>query len=89
MLYFSGGLLGENFVVRQILPLLTNVVRSCIDASYMTKPEPMQNWSYLALIDCLMSLDGLLSVLPADVVIKELIEVCDLIYLPCTTFLLN
>ncbi|XP_058209044.1 protein GFS12 isoform X1 [Rhododendron vialii] len=69
-----GGLLGENFVVRQILPLLTNVVRSCIDASYMTKPEPMQNWSYLALIDCLMSLDGLLSVLPMDVVIKELIE---------------
>ncbi|PSR97851.1 hypothetical protein CEY00_Acc24500 [Actinidia chinensis var. chinensis] len=69
-----GGLLGENFVVRQILPLLRNVVHSCIDASYMTKPEPMQSWSYLALIDCLMTLDGLLVVLPTDVVIKELIE---------------
>lgn len=69
-----GGLLGQNFVVRQILPLLTNVVHSCIDASYMTKPEPMQSWSYLALTDCLMSLDGLLAVLSTDVVIKELIE---------------
>ncbi|KAI7984174.1 Protein GFS12 [Camellia lanceoleosa] len=69
-----GGLLGENFVVRQILPLLRNVVNSCIDASYMTKPEPMQIWSSLALIDCLMTLDGLLAVLPMEVLIKELIE---------------
>ena len=68
-----------------ILPLLRNVVHSCIDASYMTKPEPMQSWSYLALIDCLMTLDGLLVVLPTDVVIKELIEVWDLMI----TFHLN
>ncbi|KAL7197332.1 hypothetical protein ACSBR2_019972 [Camellia fascicularis] len=46
-----GGLLEENFVVRQILPLLRNVVNSCVDASYMTKPEPMQIWSSLALND--------------------------------------
>ncbi|XP_052207583.1 protein GFS12 [Diospyros lotus] len=69
-----GGLLGEDFVVRQILPLLRNVVHSCIDASYMHKPEPMQSWSSLALIDCLMTLDGLVAVLPKEVVIKELIE---------------
>ncbi|KAL7225160.1 hypothetical protein ACSBR1_020526 [Camellia fascicularis] len=61
-----GGLLEENFVVRQILPLLRNVVNSCVDASYMTKPEPMQIWSSLALNDI-----GL----PMEVVIKELIEV--------------
>ncbi|CAL5391322.1 unnamed protein product [Camellia sinensis] len=69
-----GGLLGENFVARQILPLLRNVVNSCVDASYMTKPEPMQIWSSLALMDCLMTLDGLLAVLPTEVVLKELIE---------------
>ncbi|KAE9455044.1 hypothetical protein C3L33_13054, partial [Rhododendron williamsianum] len=68
-----GGLLGENFVVRQILPLLTNVVRSCIDASYMTKPEPMQNWSYLALIDCLMSLDGMLD---RELVLRASYAIC-------------
>ncbi|CAL5423981.1 unnamed protein product [Camellia sinensis] len=69
-----GSLLGENFVARQILPLLRNVVNSCVDASYMTKPEPMQIWSSLALMDCLMTLDGLLAVLPTEVVLKELIE---------------
>ncbi|KAL6990175.1 Protein gfs12 [Sarracenia purpurea var. burkii] len=69
-----GGLLGVNFVVRQILPFLRNAVHSCIDASYMTKPEPIQSWSYLALIDCLMTLDGLLAVLPTDMVVMELIE---------------
>uniref|UniRef100_A0A5B6YV66 Putative inactive serine/threonine-protein kinase lvsG n=1 Tax=Davidia involucrata TaxID=16924 RepID=A0A5B6YV66_DAVIN len=69
-----GGLFGENFVVRQILPLLRNVVRSCIDVSYVNKPEPMQSWSALALIDCLMTLDGLVAVLPREVVVKELIE---------------
>ncbi|CAL5434807.1 unnamed protein product [Camellia sinensis] len=47
----TGGLLGVNFVVRQILPLQRNVVNSCVDASHMTKPEPMQIWSSLALND--------------------------------------
>lgn len=69
-----GGLLGEHFVVRQILPLLKNVARSCINISYMNKPEPVQSWSALALIDCLMALDGLVAFLPRDVVVKELIE---------------
>ena len=73
--YFSGGLFGENFVVKQILPLLRNVVRSCVDASYVNKPEPMQNWSALALMDCLTTLDGLVAVLSREVVVKELIEV--------------
>ncbi|THG19988.1 hypothetical protein TEA_001816 [Camellia sinensis var. sinensis] len=49
--HLTGGLLGVNFVVRQILPLQRNVVNSCVDASYMTKPEPMQIWSSLALND--------------------------------------
>ncbi|XAR49747.1 hypothetical protein NMG60_11033036 [Bertholletia excelsa] len=69
-----GSLLGENFVIQQILPLLRNVVHSCIDASYVNKPEPMQSWSSLALIDCLMTLDGLVTFLPREAVVKELIE---------------
>lgn len=79
--YFSGGLLGENFIVRHILPLLKNVVRSCSDISYMSKPEPVQSWSSLALIDGLMTLDGLIAFLPREVVIKELIEVLYLIFI--------
>lgn len=67
--------MGENFTVRQILPLLKNVVRSCIDLSKITKPEPVQSWSALALIDSLMTLDGLVAFLPREVVVKELIEV--------------
>ncbi|KAM7463204.1 hypothetical protein LguiA_031325 [Lonicera macranthoides] len=69
-----GGLFGENFVVKQILPLLRNVFHSCVDASYVNKPEPMQNWSALALMDCLKTLDGLVAVLSREVVVKELIE---------------
>ncbi|KAK9287648.1 hypothetical protein L1049_016085 [Liquidambar formosana] len=69
-----GGLLGENFIVRHILPLLKNVVRSCSDISYVSRPEPVQSWSSLALIDGLMTLDGLIAFLPREVVIKELIE---------------
>ncbi|GLT60243.1 hypothetical protein SLA2020_330160 [Shorea laevis] len=69
-----GGLLGECFVVRQILPLLKNVAGSCFNTSYMNKPEPVQSWSALVLIDCLMTLDGLVAFLPREVVVKELIE---------------
>ncbi|XP_030949259.1 protein GFS12-like [Quercus lobata] len=69
-----GGLLGETFVVKQLLPLLKHVVRSCIDVSSMKKPEPVQSWSALALIDCLMTLDGLVAYLPREVVVKELVD---------------
>lgn len=69
-----GGLLGGNFIVTQILPLLKNVVRSCIDVSLLNKPEPVQSWSVLALIDCLVTLDGLITFLPREAVVKELIE---------------
>ncbi|KAI3730170.1 hypothetical protein L6452_18847 [Arctium lappa] len=69
-----GGLFGETFIVKQILPLLKNVVRSCIDVSNVSRPEPMQSWSSLALIDCLMTLDGIVELLPNEVVVKELIE---------------
>ncbi|XP_059632013.1 protein GFS12 isoform X2 [Cornus florida] len=69
-----GGLFGENFVVRHILPLLRNVVRSCVDVSHVNKPEPMQSWSTLAISDCLISLNGLVAVLPREVVVKELFE---------------
>ncbi|KDP27993.1 hypothetical protein JCGZ_19073 [Jatropha curcas] len=69
-----GGLLGETFIIRQMLPLLKQVVRSCINISYMNKPEPVQSWSALALIDCLSTLDGLVSFLPREMVVKELIE---------------
>ncbi|KAM0042092.1 putative protein kinase CMGC-MAPK family transcription factor WD40-like family [Helianthus debilis subsp. tardiflorus] len=69
-----GGLLGETFIVKQILPLLKNVVRSCIDASNVSRPEPMQSWSALALTDCLMTLDGIVELLSNEVIVKELIE---------------
>ncbi|KAI3687414.1 hypothetical protein L1987_81110 [Smallanthus sonchifolius] len=69
-----GGLLGETFIVKQILPLLKNVVRSCIEASNVNRPEPMQSWSALALMDCLMTLDGIVELLSNEVVVKELIE---------------
>eukprot|EP00257_Ricinus_communis_P016496 XP_015574682.1 protein GFS12 [Ricinus communis] len=69
-----GGLLGESFIIRQVLPLLKQVVRSCVSISFMNKPEPVQSWSALALIDCLSTLDGLVAFLPSEVVAKELIE---------------
>ncbi|KAK9080055.1 hypothetical protein SSX86_001730 [Deinandra increscens subsp. villosa] len=69
-----GGLLGETFIVKQILPLLKNVVQSCIDASSVSRPEPIQSWSALALMDCLMTLDGIVGLLSNEVVVKELIE---------------
>lgn len=68
--------MGESFIVKQMLPLLKNVARSCIDISSRNKPEPVQSWNSLALIDCLMTLDGLIAFLPKEVVVKELIEVC-------------
>lgn len=61
--------------MRQILPLLKNVVRSCVEVSHVNKPEPMQSWSSLALIDCLMTLDCISCILPKEVVVRELIEV--------------
>ncbi|KAL0367846.1 UNVERIFIED_CONTAM: protein GFS12 [Sesamum radiatum] len=69
-----GGLFGEKFVVKQILPLLNNVIHSCISTSHVNKPEPMQSWGSLALIDCLTALDGLVSVLTTETIVKELIE---------------
>ncbi|XP_021636933.2 protein GFS12 isoform X2 [Hevea brasiliensis] len=69
-----GGLLGETFIVKQMLPLLKQVVRSFVGVSHMNKPEPVQSWSALALIDCLNTLDGLVALLPRELVVKELIE---------------
>ncbi|CAK9328893.1 unnamed protein product [Citrullus colocynthis] len=69
-----GGLFGDTFIVKQMLPLLKNVVRCCIKFSSLSKPEPMQSWSSLALIDCFTTLDGLVAYLPGEVVLKELIE---------------
>ncbi|KAF2312691.1 hypothetical protein GH714_039650 [Hevea brasiliensis] len=68
-----GGLLGETFIVKQMLPLLKQVVRF-VGVSHMNKPEPVQSWSALALIDCLNTLDGLVALLPRELVVKELIE---------------
>ena len=74
-LVIIGGLLGENFVVKQILPLLWNVIFSCINSSKMSKPEPQHSWNSFALIDSLSALEGLVSVLPVKTVIKELLQV--------------
>lgn len=72
---FVGGLLGEMFIIRQMIPLLKHVARSSIDVSHMNKSEPAQSWSTFSLIECLMTLDGLVAFLPREVVVKELIEV--------------
>ncbi|KAH6788322.1 protein serine/threonine kinase [Perilla frutescens var. frutescens] len=69
-----GGLIGEKFVVKQILPLLSSVVNSCICTLNVSKPEPIQSWGSSALIDCLTALDGLVPVLTSEMIVKELIE---------------
>ncbi|KAL9263385.1 GFS12-like protein [Drosera capensis] len=69
-----GGVLGESFIVRLLLPLLKNVARRCIHTANMNNPEPVQSWSSLALVDCLMTLNGLIPYLSKEVVVKELIE---------------
>ncbi|KAF7109542.1 hypothetical protein CFC21_109785 [Triticum aestivum] len=69
-----GGLLGESFIVKQILPLLRNVIHFCIDSSKVTKPEPQQSWNSFALIDGLSALEGLVSVLPVKAVLRELLQ---------------
>ncbi|XP_050216063.1 protein GFS12 isoform X2 [Mercurialis annua] len=69
-----GGLLGEGFIIRQMLPLLKQVVRSCVNISFMDTPEPSQSWSALTFMDCLSTIDGLIVFLPREVVVKELIE---------------
>lgn len=72
---FSGGIFGELFIIKQMVPLLKNVVRSFIDVSCMNKADPVQSWSALALIDCMMTLDGLVYFLTEEVIVKELLEV--------------
>ncbi|XP_074383078.1 protein GFS12 isoform X2 [Apium graveolens] len=75
-----GVLFGENFVVNQELPLLRSIASSCINVSSVNKPEPLQSWGTLALMDCLMTLDGLVPILKEEVVVKELIEEENCIY---------
>ncbi|XP_027934955.1 protein GFS12 [Vigna unguiculata] len=69
-----GGIFGELFIVKQMVPLLKNVVRSFIDVSCMNKPDPVQSWTALALIDCMMTLDGLVAFLTEEVIVKQLLE---------------
>ncbi|KAL6850326.1 hypothetical protein ACP4OV_020953 [Aristida adscensionis] len=69
-----GGLLGESFIVRQILPLLRNIITSLIDSSKTTKPEPQHSWNSSALIDCLSALEGIVSVLPVKAIVRELLQ---------------
>ncbi|OIS96433.1 PREDICTED: protein GFS12 isoform X2 [Nicotiana attenuata] len=76
-----GGLFGENFIVRQILPLLRIVILSCIDNSFANKHEAAQSWSSLVLMDCLMTLDGLTASLTREMLVKELVEDGRFLYL--------
>ncbi|KAL9233058.1 hypothetical protein vseg_008099 [Gypsophila vaccaria] len=69
-----GVVLGEHFIITQILPLLKNFIHSCIDTSFINKPEPVQSWNSLALVDCLRALDGLIAFLQKEVVVKRLLE---------------
>ncbi|CAN4104654.1 unnamed protein product [Withania somnifera] len=75
----TGSLVGEDFIVKQILPLLGIVILSCIDNSFANKHETAQSWSALALIDTLMTLDGLTASLTREV--KELVEDSKFLYL--------
>ncbi|CAN8244047.1 unnamed protein product [Cochlearia groenlandica] len=67
-----GRLLGLNFIVKQMMPLLEHVVCVCIDLSSMKKPEPVHSWCSLALTDCLITLDGVVALIPDDLLIHEL-----------------
>ncbi|KAL3505559.1 hypothetical protein ACH5RR_030941 [Cinchona calisaya] len=69
-----GCLFGENFIIKQILPLIRNLVHSCINYSSVNKPELIQSWSTTALINCLMILDGLVANMSREMIVKELIE---------------
>jgi WD repeat-containing protein 81 len=69
-----GGLLGESFIVKQILPFLRNVILLGIDSSKVIKPEPQHSWNSFALIDGLSALEGLVSVLPVKAVLRELLQ---------------
>ncbi|XP_068662652.1 protein GFS12 [Aristolochia californica] len=69
-----GGLFGVTFIVQQLLPLLRNVILSCIDVLCLDKPEPLQSWNALALTDALVTLDGLVLILSIEVIVKELIQ---------------
>ncbi|KAI4369490.1 hypothetical protein MLD38_017925 [Melastoma candidum] len=69
-----GGLLGDSFIVGQMIPLLKQVAYSYISISGMNRPEPVQSWSGLALIDCLVTLHGLILLLPREVIVKEIFE---------------
>jgi WD repeat-containing protein 81 len=70
-----GGLLGESFTVKQILPLLRNVILSCIESSKINKPEPQHSWNSFALMDGLSALEGLVSILPVKTILRELLQV--------------
>ncbi|XP_049397674.1 protein GFS12 isoform X2 [Solanum stenotomum] len=76
-----GSLFGEDFIVKQILPLLRIVIISCIDNSFANKHETAQSWSALALIDTLKTLDGLTASLTPEVLVKELVEDGKFLYL--------
>uniref|UniRef100_A0A7N0UW20 BEACH domain-containing protein n=1 Tax=Kalanchoe fedtschenkoi TaxID=63787 RepID=A0A7N0UW20_KALFE len=69
-----GGSFGENFIVKQILPLVKSVMTACINTASKQTTEPVQSWSSLALLDSLMCLDGLMGFLPGELIVKELIE---------------
>ncbi|KAK7343619.1 hypothetical protein VNO77_12511 [Canavalia gladiata] len=76
-----GGIFGESFIVKQMIPLLKNVARSFIDVSCMNKPDPVQSWGTLALIDCMVTIDGLVAFLTEEIIVKELLEDLSCIYI--------
>ncbi|KAL6621216.1 hypothetical protein ACP70R_033648 [Stipagrostis hirtigluma subsp. patula] len=69
-----GGVLGESFIVKQILPLLKNVITSWMESSKISKPEPQHSWNSSALIDSLSALEGVVCVLPVQTVVRELLQ---------------
>nr|XP_029118841.1 protein GFS12 isoform X3 [Elaeis guineensis] len=70
--------LGVPITVQQtILPLIHSFGKGlCTDGidALMNKPEPVQSWNALTLIDSFSTLDGLVLVLPVEIILKELIQ---------------
>ncbi|XP_078435452.1 protein serine/threonine kinase isoform X2 [Wolffia australiana] len=69
-----GGLHGEDFIARHLLPILKNVVISCLDSSSVHKSEAVQSWKSFVLTDCFITLDGLAKFLDEDILLKEFIS---------------
>ncbi|KAJ3692978.1 hypothetical protein LUZ60_012073 [Juncus effusus] len=69
-----GVLFGENFILKHLVPVLKAIIMYCTSPSQINRPEPVQIWNSLTLINCFSTLDGLTSVLSVKALLKELFQ---------------